>query len=287
MTLLAEQAWYEIALSSKPFWVIIGILVVPVFQFFYPDVREFFTDRLQAKRILSDSIYPVVQAADELYGKILDMAYKDFKGVYNYRLFNRSGKPAVEEAAAAERIYILYLFCCFLGKIAIIRQENNFSKIIYLRRGRRFMTFVKAFETKANNRILDRATQRMIGDAMLKTDKDKLRILNLYEFRTELINPTSYLSDVIAPLDEIFNRSFDKPIRQKVLVFGVLVKSFADYFDQNFWITKNRQRNFIGKLSPGSRRDLQQRVFELYLFFVKEPQKYFSEKKEEMSGEFS
>lgn len=278
LTLLLDSSWHETLISSKPAWLITGIILVPLLQFFYPDIKKWFTDRAEAKRILSNNIDPIVHVSDELYGKILDMAKHDFKGTYTIQLSD----PGTD---LIERIYVLYLFCSFLGRIAIVRQESNsFSKITQLRRGRRFMTFIMAFETRTNNRIIDRASQRLIGDAMLRHEKDKFRTLNLYEFRNELNISGNGLKEIIKPLDNVLFQSNKREIRQKILLFGTLLKCFTDYFDPRFRITKNRDKSCNHKLSPKTRNELKNKIFELYIPFIQVPEHYYMAERKKVSA---
>ncbi|MET3875975.1 hypothetical protein ABIE50_001387 [Chitinophaga sp. OAE865] len=246
---------------KEPFWILVGTAIFPIAQFLYPDLKKYFSDRIRAKKVFFENIDAILITSDELLSKLFDMIKTDFKGTYSVRLD--------QEMDNNERIYTLYLFASFWGNIAVMRHESSFSKIAKVRIGKRFLKFLIAFESKGNNRIIDRSTQRIIGDAMLKYTSQGLSILSLYEFSNELSKADSGLRKIMLKLDEVLANSGNRKNRQKIILFGILLKYFIDYFDPKHILTRNRYSTFINKLSTKSRNELDFKILKLYLKFIK------------------
>lgn len=251
---------------TSPWWFVLSTGFIPLLALIYPDFRKSITDWYKAKKILSDNLDPILKTADELYGKIYDLAKSDFKQVYKTDLTTISSDTT-------ERIYILYLFSCFFGRIAILRQKNNFSVLAKTKQGRRFTKFLMSFESKTNIRITTRANQRLIGDAMIKQDQGSIQLLTLFEFRNGLLKDSS-LKEVILPLDTLLYNSYDKRNRQKILYFGLMIKVLMDYFDGKNRITKPRFKGFENKLSVSTKNQFIYKTLKLYLPFIQDRLRY-------------
>jgi hypothetical protein len=235
-------------------------------KFISPDIKKWISDKKNSKKLILDFIDPLLKSGDELIGKIHSLAKTDFKDAYTVSLNNSSNELLIE------RIYLLYLFCCFWGRIALIRQTTNFSSVSKSKVGNKFLKFLSTFESK-KNRLISRASQRVIGDALVSNDK-KAGIISLFDFTLELTKVDSNLLKLIRPLEEIIHNANDKKTRQKILLFGIVLQVFLDSFDPEHHISRKRPL-YLNKLTPETKKDLERRLFTIYLPFIKEPSRYY------------
>ena len=63
--------------------------------------------------------------------------------------------------------------------------------------------------------------------------------------------------------------------RQKLLTYVVILQALIDTLDGNYQVTRNRP-GWPNKLTARSKRNLRDRVFRVYLPFVKSSDKYFT-----------
>ncbi|HXL55459.1 MAG TPA: hypothetical protein VN958_04330, partial [Chitinophagaceae bacterium] len=235
--------------------------------FLYPEIKKTISDKINSRKILLEFIDPLIKSGDELIAKIHSLAKTDFREAYTSSILTSNSNLLIE------RIYLLYLFCSFWGRVSIIRSTTNFSSIAKSKKGNRFLKFIYTFESK-KNRIISRASQRVIGDAMLHVNNGQLSLISFSEFTEELIKQHSNLLKLITPLEEIFINSNNKDVRQKILFFGVILQVFLDSFDSQHRISRNRNL-YINKLSNKTKYELQKRLFVIYLPFIKNTFKYY------------
>lgn len=243
-----------------------GGVLWELIKFISPDIKKWITDKKNSKKLILDFIDPLLKSGDELIGKIHSLAKTDFKEAYSVSLNNTSNEFLIE------RIYLLYLFCCFWGRISLIRQTTNFSSISKSKVGNKFLKFLSTFESK-KNRLISRASQRVIGDAMVSSNNGT-GVISLFDFTEELTKADSILIKLIRPLEEIIHNSSDRKIRQRILLYGVVVQVFLDSFDFKHRISRKRPL-YLNKLSPETKKDLKRRLFVIYLPFIKQPSKYY------------
>jgi hypothetical protein len=254
-------------LNTAPFWVTAGAGAFALFKEILPDLRAWFRDRNLAKKLITENIDSVLLVADELLSKIYDLAKNDFKGTYKDTL-DTCTDPL-------ERAYLLYLFSSFWGRLALLRQQANYGKLAKIRKGRRLLLFLKTFEARTKYRIIERGIQRIIGDGLLTINNSRNTVQTLFEFRNQLNMINSPLRTVMDVFDRFLSTTNNRDVRQKVLYFGILIKSFIDYFDPEHIVTSNRHASFINKLEPSAKEELNFRVFGVYLNFIAEPEKYY------------
>lgn len=241
-----------------------GGFIWETIKFVYPEVKRYFTNRIEARKVLAENIDPILKSSDELVGKINSLARTDFKEIYTQDLASLTDDKRIE------RIYILYLFSSVWGRISALRTNANFSNLAKFRKGRRFLSFLYSFESK-KNRVVSRAIQRTIGDFMIS--KKDAEIINLYEFSTALNDNEGQIQNMIKPLDQVLKNSNNRRVRQQILLYGVLLQAFCDFFDKNKDATKNRTF-YTNKLAPRTKQQISRRIFNTYLPFVKKPDRY-------------
>jgi hypothetical protein len=235
------------------------------FKLFYPDLRKFLNDWLAARNILNKYIDPLLKSTDELFGKLSSLANEDFISIYQ--------KKGTEDEVLMNKIYLLYLFASFWGRLSIIKQESNYISLARTKKGKRLLKFMSSFEAR-KNRILDRSLQRAIGEALVITNSKGLAIISLYDFANEYLKEKSSLRKWITPLEESIENCKDKEFRQRFLVFGILLQAFIDQFDKHHAIVMDREV-YLNKMNRRTKFELKYRIFEIFLPFVKNPEKYY------------
>ena len=240
------------------------------------EFQRWFEQKKTAKAIVDKQLDPILKAADELFGKLLSLAEGDFKNLKDLMSEKDRSSRSFEEHL--EIGSILYLFAQFWARIEILRQESVYVSLSRNETGKMLLDFIHSFEAR-RTRLVKRSLQRAIGEKMIVIRDDHRECLPLAEMVEK------YISDVqeaqpslriwLDVLEEMIGEaSWGGKARQRILVYGVIVQALLDTLDEDRKITKNRPA-YPNKLTRGTRRDLQYRVFGKYLSFVKNPEKYF------------
>lgn len=243
-----------------------GAFAWEVFKFFYPDVKQYFKNRIVAKKVFYDNLDPILKAASELYGKIESLAKEDFATFINLKNSN-SSNPVHNQK------YVLYLFAQFWAQLEYLRLQSQYIDLSKIKKGNQLLRFVETIESR-KHRILDRSMQRIIGECLISSKDQKFRIMTLKDFLEALENENNTLSKWTGELEKKLFSVRDKQQRQTILRFGVIVASLIDHFDPNYK-TVRRRDVYKNKLSPKSKELLNESLFGHYLSFIKNKTKYF------------
>lgn len=244
-----------------------GGVILEVIKLFYPDLRKFFSQKIEAKKLLNKHTDSILKAADELFGKIQSLARDDFQMFTKYD----------QEKDEMNKIYVLYLFANFWARLGILKQESNFISLGRVKKGKQLLCFTTAYEAK-RNRILERSYQRAIGESLIFESSNGLKTLNLFEFINEYKNENSNIRAIIQPLERSLFNTSDKIHRQKILIFGIIIQALIDFLDRDHVVARNRDP-YTNKLSKVSKEKIKGRVFNHYLPFVKTAGKYYRNEK--------
>lgn len=231
-----------------------------LFKFFYPDIRRRIEGYQKAKKEFYENIDPILKSSDELYGKLFSLAKEDFALFVN------------EEHSKAEdiehnKIYTYYLFCQFWAQLEFIRMKSQYSSITRVKEGKELLKFIEAYESRSF-RVLDRSLQRMIGEMMIEESGDSFRVMSLNRFTSLYQDKPSTFRKVISSLQEKIDLVDDREVRQRILIFGVIVAKLIDHFDPKEKIVR-RNKIYANKLNKKSKKAIEGRLFEYYLSFIK------------------
>lgn len=241
-----------------------GTVLIELVKLTYPDIKKYFNRRIDAINLFNKHSDSILKSADELFGKIYSLAKEDFQTFIKY-------DPQTDEM---NKIYILYLFSSFWASLGILKQESSFIHLARIRKGKRLLNFVTSYEA-TKNRILERSYQRAIGESVILQNSSGLKIMSLYDFTNEYNNLNSNVRKIIAPLEVSLFQTKDKEHRQKFLLFGLIIQALIDYLDKKHTIVRDREP-YLNKLSPKTKQQLRLRVFNHYLPFVNNSNKYYS-----------
>lgn len=244
---------------------ILGGTFWETFKFFYPDIKNYFKKKQDAKKILYGTFDSTIKAADELYGKLESLAKEDFA------TFGKQSN-SISSDPVHNKMYVLYLFAQFWGTLENIRIRSNYTSIARLKRGKELLRFIETTESR-KFRILDRSKQRIIGEGMIINSGEKFEILPLYSF-VEKVNSDGVFSKWIDELDQYLSKQNTNKKRQKILVFGIVVASFIDHFDPKNVVGRRREI-YKHRLRPETKKLLRNTLFGHYLNFIKKEERYY------------
>lgn len=212
-----------------------------------------------AQQVVERHLDPILKAGDELVGKIRSLAVTDFAAF-------RTHEP---NDADIEFLGAMYLFAQLWAWLQILRRESIYVVLSSVKEGQRLQEFMNALEA-TRVRLVSRAVQRGIGEALIETGP-KAGVLSLYEFVDRQTDPR--LHRWLDPVEEILGKPQHTSNRQRLLVYGAIVHAMLDTLDPSHKVTQNRP-GWGNKLSKRSRRELESRVFPVYLKCVAQPHAY-------------
>lgn len=242
-----------------------GGVLWEAFKFFYPEVKNYFNQRKEARLILYNNLDLAIKSADELYGKIDSLAKEDFATFINTKHSN-SNDPEHSQ------LFICYLFAQFWASLERIRHFSNYTSIARLKKGEKLLQFIQTIESR-KFRLLDRSKQRIIAEGMLSFTGETFKILPLKSF-LEILNNDEAFSKWIYELKDCLLNSRKIAIRQRVLVFGVIAAMFLDHFDKKHKVGRRRDI-YKNKLRTESKKTIKHVLIKNYLPFIKKWNRYY------------
>ena len=239
-----------------------GGFTVKILDITYLELRRRFDRKSTAKRFVDTSLDPLLKAADELSGKLRSLA---MNGFITLRLASRS--------VDSERDFLslLYLLAQLWANQEAFRRRGLSISLEKDRRGRKLIAFVRCLESR-KVRIVPRSSQRAIGELMLTSGDNGLEPMPFFEFVRRFENESEvqrWMEPVVSVLRQLEHTS----IRQRFLVYGVIVHSMIDTLDPRHHVSRP-SRGYMQELSKKSWRNLKYRIFAEYLTFVRKPERF-------------
>lgn len=242
-----------------------GGLTVKLLDILYQEVRRR-SDRTEAaKQFVDKHLDPLLKAADELVGKLVSLAGEDFKSL-------REVDPNARHIENNDFGGLIFLVAKFWANVEIIRRESLSVSIAEDSRGQRLQYFLNCIESRGV-RIVDRITQRAVGELMLTDRKDGLQETKLFIDFVRMIESDAEAQRWLFPLAQTLSRTRHTSERQRLLRYGSVIHAMIDSLDSNHQVTRDRP-SYPNKLSKKSWTDLKYRVFGRYLKFVQNAEKY-------------
>ncbi|MFO1110332.1 MAG: hypothetical protein U1E61_14185 [Bradyrhizobium sp.] len=241
-----------------------GGLTVKVIDILYQEVRRRQDKTLTATKFVDEHLDPLLKAADEVVGKLHSLATSDFKPL-------SGAEMDLNPITSNDFGSLLYLISRFWARMEIIKQEGLSVAITNDRRGALLQSFFACLESR-KVRIVDRISQRAIGEILIKPAPDYLRNIGYVEF-IRALETNDDTRRWISPLATALGRVTDLKERQQLLLYGTVVHAMIDTLDPKHAVTSSRPSYPI-KLSDKTRKNLKYRVFGVYLKFVANKEKY-------------
>ena len=242
-----------------------GGLTVKILDIAYQEVRAQFTRKQSARKLVDDHLDPILKAADELVGKLRSLAEEDFAS-----LCHRSVQPRPAIGSDNKVLVFLYLFASFWARIELLKRDAIAVNMQEHPKGKLLKQFLDCIESR-RVRLLDRGTQRAIGEVLIDRDKAPSSTMYFIEFAERMEDPKIWRW--YTPLYAIATRLNHTYERQRVLQYGAVLHALVDTLDRRHHVTGKRP-GWPNKLTKRTARDLQFRVFGRYLGFVREQRKY-------------
>lgn len=250
---MADPDWFALFTAALG-----GGFTVKALEIGYQEYRSWKTERTSGTRNIDASLEPLLRAADELSGKLRSLAEQDFIPIRD---------ASADDLADTGFSSLIYLFVQFWSEIEIIRFRGLTTRTARSKRGRHTRAFLNCLESR-RVRLIDRISQRAIGEAAL-TDG---RTMNFVEF-IKSYDTDVYVKRWLQPLLDIFQNTTNSDTRQKILQYAVVIHALIDTLDKDHHVTRQRPAT-PNKLNARSWKDLNYRVFGVYLTFVVNRTKY-------------
>lgn len=200
-------------------------------------------------KVVDRSLEPLLRATDELVGKLRSLGEQDFLPLREIKF----GGLDDERFAS-----VVYLFVQFWCEVEIIRLRGMSGDVARSKRGRQTQAFFRCLESR-KLRLIDRISQRAIGESALLED----RTMNFVEY-VRHFDSDPYAKRWAEPLVTILSKTWETEARQLILQYLVVLHAMIDLLDPSHLVTRDRP-GIPNKLSAKSWKDLNYRVFKLYL----------------------
>ena len=251
--------WLQILLAGCAGGVIGAVLNVAYAEYSRRSDRS-----RSARRFVDENLDPVLKAADEMVGKLLSLSKDDFRSIH---ILEQDARPV----AYKDFNGLLFLLAKLWAQIEIFRHDGLSISITKDKRGKRFQDFMNCLESR-KIRIVDRISQRAVGELLSTGQASPARIMSFIEF-VRLLEPGSEGHAWLSPVIRFLSRTRHTAERQKILQYGIVVHAMIDTLDPDHLVTRDRP-SLPHKLSKKSWNQLKHRIFERYLSFVPNRQKY-------------
>ncbi len=214
-------------------------------------------DIKSARDVVDAHLDPLLKAADEISGKIVSLAGKDFLPLA------AQNETDSEQTFNSELVGLTYLYAKFWGRIEILEKESLGLSIASDPRGKTLAKFLSCLGSQ-QIRLTNRTHQKAIGEvATAVLSSGHLRTIGVVEFGSKLtIEESARLW--CAPLTQLLKSSGTRTARQQLLVYGVVLHALVDTLDPKHHSSHERP-SYSNKLSQESKRRIEHLVFGTYL----------------------
>lgn len=254
--------WWDILAAALS-----GGMFVKVLDHVYEEYKRRSEASKTARDLVNKHLDPILKGADELVGKIRSLAQSDF---YETLHVQKQEEPNVE--SVMPHLEIVYLFAQFWARVQILSSESVYLNLGSDTTGLQLIRFLRALEAR-KTRLVDRAWQRGIGEALIEYNGSRLRSLSYFEFVEKYLSSQQF-QEWFNPIISILERTNHTRNRQRFLIYGVILHALIDTLDSKHVVTRERP-GWANKLSAKSRRALRFRIFRIYLPFVSGSERYY------------
>lgn len=256
---MLDAGWFQLLSAALG-----GGITVKALDIVYQEFRHRKDRSLSAKQFVDDHLDPLLKAADELVGKLRSLSESDFRKLYDI-------DPNAGTLESHDFSSLMFLFGKFWAHIEIIRQEGISIAMSQDVRGKQLQNFLDCLESR-RVRLVDRISQRAIGETMVKNQDGKLGTVAFIEF-VKAFETDTQTRRWLSPLAHVLSRTRHTSARQRILLHGAIVHALIDTLDPKHLVTGKRP-SYPNKLTRKSWRALKYRVFGRYLQFVPNSAKY-------------
>jgi hypothetical protein len=243
----------EAAQLTIPWWSLIaaafsGGLAVKLLDYPISWITYRFKERKDARSLVDKHLDPLLKTADAICGKTISLAQRDFT----------SPNGSIDK----ELVALTYLFAAFWSRLVILDRESLGVSLNQDERGNKLVAFRSCLESQ-RIRLVDKTHQIAIGEIATEMEATPLRTRTIVDF-TRRIEVEPHLSEWLLPLKAELKKIRIKKIRQRILVYGVILHAMIDTLDEKHVSTHVRSPH-PNKLSVASKRTIKNLVFAKYL----------------------
>lgn len=250
---MADQGW--LSLFGAAFG---GGFTVKLLDIGYLEYRARKVRQTDDKKSIDDSLEPLLRAADELVGKLRSLAEQDFIPIRD---------ATVDSMADTGFSSVVYLFVQFWSEVENVRFRGLSTSVARGTRGKQTQAFLTCLESR-RVRLIDRISQRALGEAALIDNKTMNFVGFIKSYETD-----PYMKRWLEPLIAVLSETRQTGARQRILQYATVIHALIDTLDKEHAVTRDRPAA-ANKLNTKSWRDLNYRVFGVYLQFVSDHEKY-------------
>lgn len=250
---MADQSW--LSLFGVAFG---GGFTVKLLDIGYLEYRAWKTHQAEDTKTIDERLEPLLRAADELVGKLRSLAEQDFIPIRD------ADTDTMNDTGFAS---VVYLFVQFWSEVEIVRFRALSTSVAKSQRGKHTLAFLTCLESR-RVRLIDRISQRALGEAALVDGKTMNFVAFIKSYEAD-----PYMKRWLAPLLAVLSQTKQSGPRQKVLQYAVVIHALIDTLDKDHIVTNDRPAT-PNKLNGKSWKDLNYRVFGVYLEFVGDRDKY-------------
>ena len=250
-------AWWSLVTAAFSGGLAIKLLEYPISWIKYQ-----FKERKDAKSLVDKHLDPLLKTADAICGKTISLAQRDFS----------SPSGTID----AELIGLTYLYAAFWSRLVILDRESLGVSLNDDKRGKKLVAFRSCLESQ-RIRLVDKTHQIAIGEIATEMGAVPLRTRTIVDF-TRIVGEDPHLSFWLAPLKAELQNINIKKMRQRILVYGVVLHAMIDTLDEKHASTHVRTPQ-PNKLSVASTRTIKHLVFARYLKGIGAVNRYTGQKK--------
>lgn len=250
---MATENWWSLFAAALG-----GGTTLKLFDIAHQEYKSWKSERTAHLHSVDKSLEPLLRAADELVGKLRSLAEQDFIPILD------ADTGDLSDTGFAS---VIYLFVQFWSEAEILRFRGLSTAVAKNSRGKQTQAFLACLQSK-RVRLIDRISQRALGEAALVDG----RTMNFVEF-VKSFDSDPYLKRWLEPLLCALEDLKRSDGRQRMLQYFVVLHALIDTLDKDHLVTRDRPAT-PNKLNKRSRRELNYRVFGVYLTFVANRTKY-------------
>lgn len=187
---MTNTGWFQLLTAALG-----GGLTVKALDILYQEFRQRKDRSLSATMFVDDHLDPLLKSADELVGKLRSLSESDFRKLYDI-------DPNAGTLESHDFSSLLFLYGKFWARIEIIRREGISVAMSQDEKGKHLQNFLDCLESR-RVRIVDRISQRAIGETMVKTQDGKLDTIAFIEF-VKAFETDTEMQRWISPLAHFF-----------------------------------------------------------------------------------
>ena len=241
-----------------------GAFGIKILDILYQEMIRKKNNHQSAKQFVDAHLDPFLKSADEVEGKLHSLIKNNFQSI--------NGIPFKDRNQNNDYISLFYLLAKFWANIEILRVEGLAVAISEDKRGQQLQSFLECLHLK-EMRLVDRITQRAVGEILIKEVNGKLGVIPFIEFYELIENKNEILNKWTEEISIVLHKSSHKHNTQRLILYSIVINAMLQTLDPDNTIVKNRPTH-TKRLSDKSNKVLEGKVLMYYLKFIRDTENY-------------